>query len=471
MKNKQKKISLFFCLMTTAALLLQACSGGSPSENDASGEKTEVSDYSSFFCHDSVMDISIKIDEKDWQELKESPAEKSYYSCDISVNGTEVKEAGIRTKGNSTLDAVSKSDSDRHSFKVEFDHYHEGRLLNGLDKLILNNIYGDPSYMVEYEAYRINDYAGVPTPCHAFAFITVNGEPWGLYLAIEGIEEAFAERTGNTGAQIYKPENSVIDKFRKDPLPPGSSYKDLDGSLDGGANLVYRDDKIESYPNIFENAVFEPDEEAKKRCVEAIRGLNLEKDKGTYVDADECIKYLAALTFTNNPDSYYSQAVCNYYLMEKEGRLSMLPWDLNHSFCGAVSADAAFIINSPINDPWDTPLGFMIGYDSYKTKRPMFDSLAGSEEYRGKYYDELKNISEWTASESFSKEYKEIVEILLPYIEKDTTFFYDIEEVPSAQQRLLQYIQLRAKSVLSQIEGSISPYSKDRRGTNSTVTY
>ena len=37
--------------------------------------------------------------------------------------------------------------------------------------------------------------------------ITVNGEPWGLYLAVECVEESFALRNyGVTNVNLYKPE-------------------------------------------------------------------------------------------------------------------------------------------------------------------------------------------------------------------------------------------------------------------------
>lgn len=45
-------------------------------------------------------------------------------------------------------------------------------------------------------------------PLCSFVYITVNGEEWGLYLAVEGVEEAFLERNcGSDYGELYKPDS------------------------------------------------------------------------------------------------------------------------------------------------------------------------------------------------------------------------------------------------------------------------
>jgi spore coat protein CotH len=34
---------------------------------------------------------------------------------------------------------INKADSERYSFKIEFDHFNDGETYHGLDKLALNN--------------------------------------------------------------------------------------------------------------------------------------------------------------------------------------------------------------------------------------------------------------------------------------------------------------------------------------------
>ncbi len=53
-----------------------------------------------------------------------------------------------------------------------------------LDKFVLNNMQSDNTYMKEYLSYDILSFIGVTSPLYSYAHITVNGEEWGLYLAV-----------------------------------------------------------------------------------------------------------------------------------------------------------------------------------------------------------------------------------------------------------------------------------------------
>ena len=49
---------------------------------------------------------------------------------------------------------------------------------------------------------------GVASPLCSFVYITVNGEDWGLYLAVESVEESFLTRNYGTGyGELYKPDS------------------------------------------------------------------------------------------------------------------------------------------------------------------------------------------------------------------------------------------------------------------------
>lgn len=74
-----------------------------------------------------------------------------------------------------------------------------GQSFWGLSKLVLNNSYADPTYMKEALSYDLMDYLGIPAPLCTYAEVTVNGEPFGLYLLLEAVEEEFAERSFGGG--------------------------------------------------------------------------------------------------------------------------------------------------------------------------------------------------------------------------------------------------------------------------------
>ena len=50
---------------------------------------------------------------------------------------------------------------------------------------------------------------GVAAPLCSYVYITVNGADWGLYLAVEGIEESFLQRNyGSNYGELYKPDST-----------------------------------------------------------------------------------------------------------------------------------------------------------------------------------------------------------------------------------------------------------------------
>lgn len=119
-----------------------------------------------------------------------------------------MKNCAIRAKGNTSLSNVKQYGNDRYSFKIEFDHYDDTLTYHGLDKLVLNNNIQDNTLMKDYLTYRMMAYMGVDAPLVSYAFITVNGEDFGLYLALEAVEESFLERNyGADYGELYKPDS------------------------------------------------------------------------------------------------------------------------------------------------------------------------------------------------------------------------------------------------------------------------
>ena len=170
---------------------------------------TYVYEYAEkLFDKNAVSTIDIQMDPEEWQNMLDNALQEEYVKCDVVINGETIYNVGIRPKGNTSLTQVANDpNTDRVSFKFEFDHYVKGQTYYGLDKLVVNNTYADATYMKEYLSYDLMDYMGIKTPLYAFTSITVNGEPWGLYLALEALEESFAIRNyGADYGKLYKPE-------------------------------------------------------------------------------------------------------------------------------------------------------------------------------------------------------------------------------------------------------------------------
>lgn len=504
-----------------------------------------------------VMEIEIHIDEEVFAEILESPIAEEYKKCDITVDGETYANVAIRTKGNTSLSQVASSDSDRYSFKVEFDHYVSGQTLAGLDKLVLNNIFCDATYVKEYMAYDIFHYLGVACPYYSFAHITVNGEEWGLYLALEAMEDSFVQRVyGTNEGELYKPESVNMDGGQPGAVPmagegepqinggmpkmgegempqPGSGGPETDGEMPqmgdrapqidgempqmgdrvpqmdgempqmdgrvpetdgeapkmgdgmpqinselsgwdgmpergrgfgesgGGSDLLYTDDETDSYQDIFDNAVFSPDNEDKERVIEALKNLSEAKELEKYIDTDACLRYFAAQTFIVNMDSYYCNLKHNYYLYEENGQLTILPWDLNLAFGGFQASDATDAVNSAI----DTPMGEML-----EEERPLFSKLMEVEEYKEQYHQYLSEIvNGYIGSGKFAETLDTVTSLIDSYVKTDATAFYSYEQYRTATENLKKFVLLRAESVEAQLKGTIPASDSERDNTTDYI--
>ncbi len=184
-------------------MLMNAESFGIQSVAKVKGYETRLFDDTKVHTIDIVMD--------DWDSFIASCTNEEYELCSVVIDGEAYNNVAIRAKGNTSLTQVQSYGNDRYSFKIEFDHYDSTKTYYGLDKLCLNNIIQDNTYMKDYLSYKMMSYFGVSSPLCSYVSITVNGENWGLYLAVEGIEEAFLERNyGSDYGELYNPDSQSM---------------------------------------------------------------------------------------------------------------------------------------------------------------------------------------------------------------------------------------------------------------------
>ena len=175
---------------------------------------------------------------EDWEAFLETARSEEYSVCSVVIDGEAFRNVGIRGKGNTSLSSVASMDSDRYSFKIEFDQYDSTKTYYGLDKLSLNNLIQDNTMMKDYLAYQMMNEFGVAAPLSSFVYITVNGEDWGLYLAVEAVEESFLQRNyGSNYGELYKPDSMNMGGGR-------GNGKDFDFE-----NFMGNSDKDQTGPN------------------------------------------------------------------------------------------------------------------------------------------------------------------------------------------------------------------------------
>ncbi|MDO4620983.1 MAG: CotH kinase family protein [Lachnospiraceae bacterium] len=401
------------------------------------------------FDTDSIMSVNIIMDEDDWNSMLENAIEESYYECNIEINGTTFYRVGIRPKGNTSLTNIANDPTtDRYSFCLEFDHYVDGQTCFGLDKLILNNNYADATSMKEALIYDMYQYLGADASLYNYAGISVNGEYWGLYLALEGVEDSFMLRNyGVSNGELYKPESMNMGGGRTQGSMMGG----------GGANLNYTDDDADSYSTIWDGEVTKTGDADHKRVITALKNISEGTDLEQYMDVDNLLKYMAVHVFSVNADSLSGMMAHNYYLYEEDGKLNLIPWDYNLTLGGMGSGnDAADVINDPIDNAF--------------SGTTFFDTLMENEEYHARYYAYLQQlIDEYLNGDGFENFYQHTRSLIDSYIESDPTAFYTYEEYQTAADTLYQVVKLRAESIEKQLDGTIPSNASDRTDADTLV--
>ncbi|MBE5947590.1 MAG: spore coat protein CotH [Lachnospiraceae bacterium] len=441
------------------------------------GYENRLFDFERVHTIDVVMD--------DWDSFIETCENEEYAECSVVIDGEAYKNVGIRAKGNTSLSTVSQMDSERYSFKIEFDQYDSTKSYYGLDKLSLNNIIQDNSYMKDFLVYRLMEDFGVAAPLCSYVYITVNGEDWGLYLAVEGVEDAFLQRNyGNDYGELYKPDSLSFGggrgngmDFNMEDFDFGSdrwnkvdtSLSDkmnLDGNMPGGmgssdVKLQYIDDEYDSYSNIFDNAKTDITDADKTRLIDALEALCSGENIESVVDIDVVLRYFVVHNFVVNGDSYTGSMVHNYYLYEEGGQLSMIPWDYNLAYGTFQRSDATGTVNEPIDSPVS---------GGSTDDRPMVAWIFESEEYAESYHQYFAEFIEKYFDSGYVEELIEnTAEMIAPYVEKDPTKFCTYEEFETGVETIKQFCLLRAESVSGQLEGIIPSTSEGQSEDSSTL--
>lgn len=472
----------------------------------SSAENTETTtEYQEKLFNGNVINIDITCDESDWQEMLSNAQSKPYISVDMNINGETFENVGIKPKGNSSLTQVVSSDSDRYSFKIKFDKYNKEQTCYGLDKLTLNSNYSDNTLMKEYISYDMMREMGVECPLVSYAKITVNGEYWGLYLALEAYDHSFLERNyGTTDGNLYnvksvevggkdgmnppdmpemtdengetvtmpeQPDNNIGGMNPPDKMPEMTdengetvTMPDFKGGggfgNSGGGSLVYTDDDSSSYSSIFENAVFNSTgEEDYQRVITALKNLSEGQNLEEYFDVDEILRYLAVHTAVVNLDSYSSNMQQNYYIYENNGKITILPWDYNLAFGGFQSGSATSAVNFAI----DTPVTNGIDLED----RPLISKLLEVDEYKERYHEYLSQVADYL--NNIDEKVDEIKSLIDEDAQNDPSSFCTYEEFEKGTETLKEFAKLRAESIEGQIDGTVPSTNEEQEKDSSKL--
>ncbi len=225
----------------------------------------------------TVHRISLEFADPDWyQVLYDAHGNDDFYlPCTFTwTDGDGVdqtlEQVGARFKGNSSF----LHSGTRKSLKLDFNEFDDTQEFLGLKKLNLNNNFRDPSIMREK---LLLDFLGDHMDIHRanYARVTINGEDWGVFMAVEQVDKTFCENRWGS---------------------------DDDGNLYKGeftANLAYQGDNPDDYRDNYEKKTNEVDDDwtdliALCQFLDSTDPADMADQLGAWVDIDQHLTALAA---------------------------------------------------------------------------------------------------------------------------------------------------------------------------------
>ena len=455
--TENKHISGIIITLTAVAVLIcfVAVCFSSELTKIMGGLKVNMAYETELFDTSKIMSVDIIMDDNDWNDMLLNAQTEQYYVCDVLVNGKKFNNVGIRPKGNSSLLCiVADKTSDRFSLKLEFDHFVEGQTCFGLDKLVLNNNFVDPTNMKEALIFDMYQFVDANAPLYNYAKVCRNGNYWGVYLALESIDESFMLRNyGTQDGELYKPEpagmNMDEETDEEFPMSPV------------GANLEYATDSLYQYGSIWSTEVTRTTDKDRRRVVNALKNIKERNDIEKYMNVDNILRYMAVHTFAVNEDSLTDYMPHNYYLYEYDGQLDILPWDYNMSF-GAMTLVEENNSTKMINYPIDSPFYYGMQF---------FGAILENEEYNARYHEYLQTlVDEYINGGRFDEFYSRTRSQIDTLVAQDPTAFYSAEEYDAAADMLYKTVKLRGDSIDGQLKGTIASTTEAQRSVKGKPT-
>lgn len=494
---------------------------------EASGGAGVTMEYeSALFDTSQILRINIIMEEADWSDLLANAISEEYYRCDVEVNGEMFYSVGIRPKGNTSLTSIANDPTtDRYSFKLEFDQYVDGQTCYGLDKLVLNNNYADATNMKEALIYDMFQYLGADASLYNYAEISVNGEYWGVYLALEAVEDSFLLRNyGVNSGALYKPDSMNFGDMGggaadsggmafDGQTPPASAdgespFPSLDPSQFGGETPEGAE------PSQFRTPRQNETENGETENMPGMDGFALGNAGGmaggsstgsggadlNYVGDDlDSYSTIWECEVTDTSEADQRRVVTALKNISAGTDLekymdidNLLKYMAVHVF--SVNADSLsgtmahnyylYEKNGQLNLlPWDYNLSFggmgngsdaasvvNSPIDDAFSGTNFFDTLMENEEYHAKYYEYLQRlVEEYLLGDGFAQFYARTRNQIDDLVASDPTAFYTYDEYIAAAETLSAVVNLRGQSIQGQLSGVIPSTESGQRDSDALV--
>jgi len=280
-----------------------------------------------------------------------------------------------------------------------------------------NAEFDDPSMIRNALSFAFFPMIGVPAPRTKHVLLTVNGEPKGVYLEIEGVEKLF---------------------FRRRKIPVSSLFYAINNRADFGLFSSESDRPKSSLLAGYEYRFGPGSDRARLaslvRSANSLKGARAESYFKSKLDADNYFRWLAGAVLTGNYDGFEQ----NYaiYRSGKTGKFRMIPWDYEGTWGRNCYGKIV-----------ESDLVSVKGYN-YLTRK-----LLSIESFRKKYRSILREALDGAFTESRVMPAAEsLMNRIAPYIREDGTRRWSYREFAGEPYVIRDYIRERRAIVKAELE-------------------
>ena len=258
--------------------------------------------------------IFLEFENAEWEKELEA-----FYNTDVevpatlTVDGAVYRDVGVHFRGASSFMFVPEGS--KRSLNVALDFVHEDQRLLGYRTLNLLNVNSDPTFTRALLYAEVSRHY-LPTPKANYVRVAINGESWGVYINTQQYNSDFLREWFKTTR--------------------GARWK-VPGSPFGQGGMRYLGEDLEAYKKIYEIKTRD-DPKSWAALTNVFRVLTetpldtLEATLAPIFNIDGALRFLALEIALVNTDGYWTRASDYNIYLDEQGRIHILPHDVNEAF-------------------------------------------------------------------------------------------------------------------------------------------
>lgn len=327
----------------------------------------------------AVIETNIGIPPRDYKKMI-STKEENRFPVAVSVDQGPVHTGQIHIRGSSSKEMGFATKAKRLPVQIKFNSaaFFSDQIANTCVKF--NNAITPSRLLGQYLAYEMFEFLNIPTPSHSFAFLQYNDVDFGLYFALENINEEFLRK-----------------HFSK---PFGSLYKGTD-----------EPDDQPYFQSSFFGGLLAKADHGSERLLALLDSLDRGEGYEEYLNVDEVLRFFACTAAYGGDNSILTE-LTSFFLYEDNGKFILLPWDNSEAFFA-----------TPTNNGIDH---FRLEFWEDAPPCALFDLLMQKEENKALYHTYLKEINEhFLDPETMDPYVQSLASLISPYLLRDHTMFFN----------------------------------------------